>query len=207
MILTAFDTETSGFNPGRPAEYRSDTNPLDGTFAQVLSFGWASVDTKTGHIDSGNLYAKFDPRMKWSSHAEEIHGLTREFLEQHGIDESKLFDQFCALSETSDHMIAHNLKFDIAQIYVSFLRSIRKKGVVKQRFVPFSVFKDSVPGICTLEMAKRLPYPAPNNMKLETLHKAFFNEGFSGAHNSQADAVACLKIYLELKKRGVKNAD
>ena len=57
---------------------------------QGLSFGAIVFDAKTFKpIEKLYVEIKFDPKWKWSEEAAKIHGLTKEYLEEHGITQEE----------------------------------------------------------------------------------------------------------------------
>lgn len=60
------------------------------TGCQMVSIGLIISDTKTyEELDSLYLEIKWNGESEWSSYAEKIHGLSKEHLEEHGMDEEE----------------------------------------------------------------------------------------------------------------------
>lgn len=76
-VIFAVDCETSGIN----------FNHTDLTVNyQSVSWGVIAADAKTFEpIDELYVEIQHDPRYKWEMNAERIHGLSREYLEEHGL--------------------------------------------------------------------------------------------------------------------------
>ena len=78
--ILAMDCETSG------VAVNTD-DPSEGF--QSISWGLVVVDANTlNTIDEMYVEIKWDKESKWDSKAEKVHGLTREYLEQHGLRRS-----------------------------------------------------------------------------------------------------------------------
>ncbi|QDJ96399.1 DNA polymerase III epsilon subunit [Xanthomonas phage Xoo-sp13] len=78
--ILAIDCETSGMAFG--------DDPSDGY--QMVSIGLIVSDVTTyAEIDSLYLEIKWNGESQWNVKAEEIHGLSKEYLEENGIDEEE----------------------------------------------------------------------------------------------------------------------
>ena len=122
------DWETSGANFQLPY-------PEQAKLYQGIQLGLVVADNETfEEIDSLKITLKFDPLFRWEEAAQNIHGLSREVLEETGIDREqgaieviefilKHFSQDCLYlladgpKEMNSSRICfggHNLEFDIA---------------------------------------------------------------------------------------------
>lgn len=82
--LLVLDTETSGlaFNQDDPSL------ESDGRTYQMVSCGMLVVDTKTHKIlDTLYIEIKWNGESEWSTQAEQVHGLSLQYLEDNGISE------------------------------------------------------------------------------------------------------------------------
>ncbi len=83
-IFFATDCETSGMS--------FTSNDITEGY-QSIAWGIIAVDAKTFKpLDKLYLEIKWDGKAGWSSKAEQIHGLTKEHLEQHGVDAATAAD-------------------------------------------------------------------------------------------------------------------
>lgn len=110
--ILVLDTETTGSTWGTYEE----------TFQkyQAISFG-AIVATSDTFEEVASLYftVKYDPKYEWSAEAEKIHGITREQLENEGLDSDEaaatlagfILDHF---GTSKVAFMGHNAGFDIA---------------------------------------------------------------------------------------------
>jgi len=124
------DWETSGAN--FELSYEEQAKQFQG-----IQLGLVVANNETfEEVDSLKVNIKFDPQFEWQDGAQKVHGITREFLEEHGVDREdaaveviefilKHFNQDCLyLKENgpkhmNQHRIAfggHNLEFDIAHL-------------------------------------------------------------------------------------------
>lgn len=107
--ILAVDTETSGLTYG----------PDPSVDHQIVSIGALIIDTTNWQVvDTFYVEIEHDERFKWSDKAEAVHGLTREYLKQHGEyieNAAALFLQFIFkwFGDTSIIAAGHRVKFDI----------------------------------------------------------------------------------------------
>lgn len=84
--ILAMDCETSGLNwdAGHSDKYASVIKGY-----QTVSWGFVVSDLSYNPIDELYVEIKWDGSSKWDSRAEEIHGLSKEYLEEHGMEEEE----------------------------------------------------------------------------------------------------------------------
>lgn len=105
----AIDWETSGYSIPDYAKSH-----------QGISFGAIIFDlTDFSIIETLYLEIKFDPKYTWEQNAENIHGLSREHLEKHGVTQQEAAEQLATLVLKyigTEKIIAlgHRVNFDIA---------------------------------------------------------------------------------------------
>jgi len=121
------DSETSGvaFDSADPTH-----NSNTGETYQSISWGLVVVDSVTlTPIDKLYVEIKWNGVSTWSSQAEQIHGLSKQHLDQHGMDEqdaaceiaSFILDHFD--SNTSVNVAGHN----VATFDMAFMRQLLSK--------------------------------------------------------------------------------
>lgn len=85
--FVALDCETSGLNW---AANKSGKNESVAKGYQAVSWGLVISDVKTYKpIDELYVEIKWNGKSHWDSGAEKIHGLSKEYLEEHGMDEEE----------------------------------------------------------------------------------------------------------------------
>ena len=170
-ICLDFETSGSNFNGDSTIDY------------QGLSFGAIIFDTKTfKEIDSIYVEMKFDDtKYKWSAEAEAIHGMSREYLEEHGVTREEGLAELLNLilkhfgpNPGKILFLGHNCQFDIDFT----LQLCRDFGM---ELIPFHVILDS----------------ASTGFILSGMYKSNdIFECFAGVtrdtHNALDDARACL---------------
>ena len=134
---------------------------------QGISFGAIVFNTHTFDVvEELYLEIKYDPKWKWSSEAEKIHGLTKEYLEENGITQEeaaiKLVEMILKYWGTNSKvmLLGHNPEFDrrftnqlLNEIGIEF--SIEASGNFDSRIEIFHVVLDtSALGFITLGLYK-----------------------------------------------------
>jgi len=127
--MLVLDCETTGlfFNADDPS-FDSNTNQ----YHQALSWGMivVNVDTMTA-IEELYLEMKWDGKSQWNAQAQAIHGMSKEYLEQNGMDR---VDAITAIGNliikhwgpsTPVHVCGHNPMFDLAFLK----RDLRSQGL------------------------------------------------------------------------------
>lgn len=127
--LLCVDTETSGIAFGQD---NPSYDSISKKRYQIVSIGLIVVDAVTlKSIDELYLEIKWDGVSDWSKQAELIHGLSIEYLENHGIEREDAVAEICNL--ILDHfgynipinVMGNNVMFDI-----QFLKALcRSEGI------------------------------------------------------------------------------
>lgn len=124
------DWETSG------ADFNK-TYPEQAKIYQGIQLGLVIADNETfEEVAATKITIKFDPQFKWEERAQQIHGLSREYLEEHGVSREEAamavvefllehFNQDILFliengpTERNSHRVCfggHNLDFDISHL-------------------------------------------------------------------------------------------
>lgn len=154
----AIDCETSGMSFG-------DDPSVD---HQMVSVALIVSDVKTyKELDTLYLLIKWNGESKWSDKAQEIHGLTKEYLEEHGVDEEEAVIQIVEFimkhfpTTKPITLMGHNVvSFD-----KPFLRSILRKFDITLKFShraldSFPVGLLAVSAFDSDDLFKNLGFPA-----------------------------------------------
>lgn len=129
----AVDTETTGL------AYNSDDpsyDPKTKKTYQIISIGLIVFDAVTLlPVEKLYLEIKHNGESEWDKTAENIHGLSKEYLEEHGVTEEEAVIQICDLilrhfgPEACLHLLGHNVAFDIW-----FLKRLVRKFDIELKF-------------------------------------------------------------------------
>lgn len=91
--ILAFDTETSGLFIGEKSPVSND-----GEYYQVVSWGIIVLDAQTLEtIEELYIEQQWDGKSIWSDKAEQVHGLSREYLKVNGVTREDAMTQIASL--------------------------------------------------------------------------------------------------------------
>jgi oligoribonuclease (3'-5' exoribonuclease) len=125
-IMLGMDCETTGLS------FQSD-DPSVGF--QAISFGFVVVSTKTLKIiDKLYVEIKWDRVSTWNDGAEAVHGLSREYLNEHGMTSEEaaiLIGEFIFKywNNTTIMPLGHNVHFDVC-----FLKQLMRANGIELKF-------------------------------------------------------------------------
>ncbi len=127
--LLIVDTETSGL------AYSCDDpsyNPKTGETYQIVSIGLIVVNAITLEpIEKVYLEIKWDGKSTWDQRAQEVHGLTKAYLNENGVDTYEAVEVIGNLildhwgPDSPVHICGHNPHFDLS----FFKRLLRSEGI------------------------------------------------------------------------------
>ena len=189
-----YDTETTGL-PNYRARWSDPDQPHIVQLAALL--------TDAEGIERGamNMILKVDADIP--SAASDVHGITPEIMEAHGIYPGIAYDAFNYLLACAEIRVAHNAQFDDHLLKIAFTR--------RKLWHALEHIKTTKP-FCTCDAATPIvnlpPTPkmvragrhTPKRASLTECHEHFFGEGFEGAHDAMADVRACARVFFELKR-------
>lgn len=124
--ILAFDCESSGLHLGMGHPARNPNDPTDRY--QCVSWGMVVLDQQLNQLDELYVEIQWDGKSKWSSKAEAVHGLSKEYLAKHGTPFDEAYVQivnfiFKHWGTTPVVTLGHNsISFDL-----EFLRSDLKE--------------------------------------------------------------------------------
>jgi len=128
-LLFAFDCETSAIN------FDNKLNPAKG--CQAVSWGIMVLNANTLEtLEELYLEVKWNGESEWSMDAEKVHGLSKEYLEENGMDEQDALVEIANLigkywaGDTMVNTLGHNsISFDLP-----FLFDLYDKHGLKLKF-------------------------------------------------------------------------
>lgn len=193
-----FDTETSGFLKKELA-----IDDLDQ--AWCIQIG-AILATEKEHLESMNLLIKPAGR-SMNPFAEEVHGISLEYADEHGFPELEVTEKFGCLMRKADKIVCHNYNFDWKYVNQMLERNLDLLSDEAR-----SSFYLDLPFQCTMTDKAIVKFCGLKNKagkpkwpKLIELYEILFNEPFADAHDAYADISATARCYFELIKLGIIN--
>ncbi len=184
-----FDTETTGL----PRDWRAPLTDFD-NWPRMVQLAYIVCDDAGNKITSRDFLIK-PVGFSIPEDASRIHGITTEYARQNGMLLIDVLNEFYAILNKADYLVAHNMSFDEKIVGAEFLRN----GV-----------GNSLPAktrICTMQSSTAYcGIPGPYGLKwpkLSELHRKLFSDDFSNAHDAVADISATAKCFWELCRLGV----
>ena len=198
MLIICFDTETTGLPEGRHISiYETDKWP------HIVQLSFMIYDTeKKEVVEEYDEIIKIGQEIELTPKSVEIHGITREIIEQRGIPIGDALRAFKRALHNSDCSIGHNLSFDKRLLIVE---AIRNKGFdsndnsnVQLHFgKEFCTMLNSV-DVCKIKMLRKDGTNYHKYPTLLELHQYLFQIKPHNAHNSKVDVLICLRCYCKL---------
>ena len=165
--VVAFDTETTGGAPWDEICQIGAAEYIGGNLSRTFS-----------------LYVR--PTCRMNPWAEEVHGLSMEFLAENGVSPPEAMRRFFGFVGEDALLVAHNAPFDLKMLD----RECEKFGLL---FAPRGLETCD-----TLALARRLRKDLPNH-RLATLIEALGVDGVN-SHDALDDALACAGVLFGLLK-------
>lgn len=184
-----FDTETTG----TPRNYKAPVSDLN-NWPRLVQIAWILFDEKGNELTKAAYLIK-PSGFKIPADASNIHGITTEQAQQHGVELLKVLQLFNEQVNLSHCLVAHNINFDKNIIGAEFLRNKMTNPVPAKKLL--CTMESSV-DYCALKGPYGYKWP-----KLAELHHKLFKNGFDGAHSAMGDIEATSKCFWEMRKRGL----
>lgn len=184
-----FDTETSGL-PYKERGSNYDYKNLEHfNSSRLLSISWLLINDINEIVEKKTYYIKPDD-FEISEASINIHGLTKEFLNENGITIHEVLLNLNGLftKYNINLLIAHNINFDINILKSELYRY--QYNITLSKIARTETF-------CTMlgSQVRMNVYKWP---KLSEAYTYFYNEEITNAHDAEYDTLHCYKIYLKL---------
>jgi DNA polymerase III epsilon subunit-like protein len=191
-----FDTETSDF-------IKKSVPANDPTQAWTVQIG-AILASQQEEIDQMNCLIKSYGR-SMNHYAQQVHGISSEYADEHGIEELEAAEQFGLLLRQADLLVCHNFSFDWNYVYQMMERNLDDLSDLAR-----SAFYLDLPSFCTMKDKKIVKFcnlknkaNKPKWPKLIELYEILFKKQFDNAHDAYADISATRDCFFELVKREI----
>jgi DNA polymerase-3 subunit alpha len=194
IMYFVFDTETTGlpiFNTSGFHRFPSFRflNKYDP--ARVVSISWIVADDEGKLVKQVyHIIRPLDFIIDNDSKATEIHGITKEIAEEHGVTWHTMYDEFITDLALCDTIVAHNIQFDVSIMLSEMFRYNKQAGI--------DAFIDKK-RLCTMKLGKLVMEQA-RNPKLCDLYKHLFDEEMTNAHDASYDTLVCSKCFSSMLK-------
>jgi DNA polymerase-3 subunit epsilon len=185
-----YDVETSGlYHDGLPPEHESQPRIVQ--LAALLT----TINGETrGAV---NVLVQQDQPIP--REAVDIHGISDERCQEYGVPELVALAAFNGLAAQARTAIGWNQAFDRRVVRAAFARNERPCRLPEHQVEPMLMARDLV------GLAPNFPGGTPRWPKLVEAYQFFFGRELENSHDAYADVCGTRDVYLELKKRGVRD--
>ena len=204
MRTLVFDTETTGL----PKSKIISPTTLD-LWPHIVQFSYIIFDSETNIIIKiKDCIIKVPDTVTISEENSNIHGITNEISLIRGVSLQPVIEEFFEDINNVDHIVGHNISFDINMVKVELNRLLLDRDEVVQFHKYLTVLNDSNNIYCTMqesiefcaiEMKDKFGRPYKKFPKLIELYKKMFNVTPNNLHNSLNDVIVWLRCFMKLK--------
>jgi DNA polymerase III epsilon subunit-like protein len=191
MKILVFDTETTGLPEKR------DTSILEtNKWPHIVQMSWILYDVEKKTILNCQDHIINCP-VDIPEESTKIHGITKACSMASGVDMRFVLDLFDVDIQIADIVVAHNISFDKRMCMVESIRLHRKQyftrdGIKRPEYCTLKQTKE----FCNIERVSSNGFQYIKYPTLVELHNKLFGFIPSGAHDSMADVLICLRCYL-----------
>lgn len=187
------DTETNGLPNMKDMRWGKYPDFYDSTkynTARIVQLSFIVTDKQYNNLDLQDYIIK---REGFDINNGEFHSITNEISDRDGVDFNEAFLAFYESLKKTDHIIAHNIEFDI---------SVIKSELYRRNLFHIIEEIDKKKLLCTMRHTKNIikiinkfgKYKYPS---LKELYRYCFNKEIENAHNSKYDVI---NLYDAIKK-------
>ena len=207
MRVLVFDTETTGLPKTKILnKYMLDLWP------HIVQFSYIIFDTESNSIIKlKDCIIKVPNSLIISEDASKIHGITNEISLSKGVNIAGVLDEFFHDFGNVDHIVGHNISFDINMIKVELNRLLLNvsninNGSNYQEYLNllidskdiYCTMKESI-ALCAIETKDKFGRNYNKFPKLIELYQKLFQISPNNLHNSLNDVIVCLRCFMKLK--------
>ena len=203
MRTLVFDTETTGLS--KTQIISPSTIHL---WPHVVQFSYIVFDTETNKIVKiKDSIIKVPDGFIIADENAKIHGITTEISLAKGEDLLPVLEEFFADFDSADHIVGHNVSFDINMIKAELQRLIMNSSDKKLQdyltkintSTKFYCTMQETIELCGIEMKDKYGRSYKKFPKLVELYQKMFNVTPKNLHNSLNDVIVCLRCFIKLK--------
>jgi DNA polymerase III epsilon subunit-like protein len=205
-----FDTETTGLVP--KTDHQKRIYPALEEYPYMLQLCFVVYHLDTESIEQEYTeYIRVDDAVPILPIITQITGITREICTSRGVDVADAMTAFYHAYRRCGVVVAHNIRFDKDVIKTEMERNhhaMMDRGCTSPVGLFHHVYMriHRMTTVCTMLDGARIPeatlctspYKWP---KLAELHRRLFGTVPDGLHDARVDVMACLRCYLELRRR------
>ena len=203
MRTLVFDTETTGLSKTQIVS--PSTIHL---WPHVVQFSYIVFDTESNKIVKiKDSIIKVPDGFTITEENAKIHGITTEISLAKGIDLLPVLEEFFTDFDSVDHIVGHNVSFDINMIKAELQRLIMNSSDKKlQEYLTtintstkfYCTMQETIE-LCAIELKDKYGRPYKKFPKLVELYQKMFGVTPKNLHNSLNDVIVCLRCFIKLK--------
>lgn len=203
MRTLVFDTETTGL-----AKTQIISPSTIHLWPHVVQFSYIVFDTESNEIVKiKDSIIKVPDGFTITEENAKIHGITTEISLAKGIDLLPVLEEFFADFDSADHIVGHNVSFDINMIKAELQRLIMNSSDKKlQEYLTtintstkfYCTMQETIE-LCAIELKDKYGRPYKKFPKLVELYQKMFGVTPKNLHNSLNDVIVCLRCFIKLK--------
>lgn len=203
MRTLVFDSETTGLS--KTQIISPSTMHL---WPHVVQFSYIVFDTESNEIVKiKDSIIKVSDGFTITEENAKIHGITTEISLAKGVDLLPVLEEFFADFDSSDHIVGHNVSFDINMIKAELQRLIMNSSDKKlQEYLTkintstkfYCTMQETIE-LCAIELKDKYGRPYKKFPKLVELYQKMFGVTPKNLHNSLNDVIVCLRCFIKLK--------
>jgi DNA polymerase III epsilon subunit-like protein len=203
MRTLVFDSETTGLS--KTQIISPSTIHL---WPHVVQFSYIVFDTESNEIVKiKDSIIKVPDGFTITEENAKIHGITTEISLVKGVDLLPVLEEFFADFDSADHIVGHNVSFDINMIKAELQRLIMNSSDKKLQdylttintSTKFYCTMQETIELCAIEMKDKYGRPYKKFPKLVELYQKMFGVTPKNLHNSLNDVIVCLRCFIKLK--------
>jgi DNA polymerase III epsilon subunit-like protein len=174
----------------------------------VVQFSYIVFDTESNEIVKiKDSIIKVPDGFTITEENAKIHGITTEISLAKGVDLLPVLEEFFADFDSSDHIVGHNVSFDINMIKAELQRLIMNSFDKKlQEYLTkintstkfYCTMQETIE-LCAIELKDKYGRPYKKFPKLVELYQKMFGVTPKNLHNSLNDVIVCLRCFIKLK--------
>lgn len=203
MRTLVFDTETTGL-----AKTQIISPSTIHLWPHIVQFSYIVYDTESNKIVKiKDSIIKVPDSFIITEENTKIHGITTEISLTKGTSLLPVLEEFFADFDSADHIVGHNVSFDINMIKAELQRLIMISSDKKlQEYLTtintstkfYCTMQETIE-LCAIEMKDKYGRLYKKFPKLVELYQKMFGVTPKNLHNSLNDVIVCLRCFIKLK--------
>jgi DNA polymerase III epsilon subunit-like protein len=203
MRTLVFDSETTGLS--KTQIISPSTMHL---WPHIVQFSYIVFDTESNKmVKIKDSIIKVPDGFIITEENAKIHGITTEISLAKGVDLEPVLEEFFEDLKTADHIVGHNVSFDINMIKAELQRLIMNSSdknlqeyltTINTSTKFYCTMQETIE-LCDIEMKDKYGRPYKKFPKLVELYQKMFGVTPKNLHNSLNDVIVCLRCFIKLK--------